>query len=130
MPVDSEHSAMAQCLRAGSRADVSRFVLTASGGPFRGWTREQMMEATPQQAGQHPTWSMGTMNTLNSATMVNKGLELIEATLLFGIAPDIIDVVVHPQSIVHSAITFADGCLLYTSPSPRDRQKSRMPSSA
>lgn len=112
VPVDSEHSAMAQCLRAGSRADVSRFVLTASGGPFRGWTREQMMEATPQQAGQHPTWSMGTMNTLNSATMVNKGLELIEATLLFGIAPDIIDVVVHPQSIVHSAITFADGATI------------------
>lgn len=112
VPVDSEHSAMAQCLRAGSRGDVSRFVLTASGGPFRGWSRQQMMEATPEQAGQHPTWSMGTMNTLNSATMVNKGLELIEATLLFDISPDVIDVVVHPQSIVHSAITFADGATI------------------
>lgn len=112
VPVDSEHSAMAQCLRAGQRGEVSRFVLTASGGPFRGWTRREMMDVTPEQAGQHPTWSMGTMNTINSATLVNKGLELIEATLLFGVDPDDIDVTVHPQSIVHSAITFVDGATI------------------
>lgn len=109
VPVDSEHSAMAQCLRAGANEEVSRFVLTASGGPFRGWTREQMMDVTPEQAVKHPTWSMGTMNTINSATMVNKGLELIEAVLLFGIDPDIIDVSVHPQSVIHSMVTFVDG---------------------
>ncbi len=112
VPVDSEHSAMAQCLRAGRVDEVDRYVLTASGGPFRGWTREQMWDVTPEQAAAHPTWSMGQMNTLNSATMVNKGLELIEATLLFGISPDIIDVVVHPQSIVHSMITFVDGATI------------------
>ncbi len=112
VPVDSEHSAMAQCLRAGRAEDVDRYVLTASGGPFRGWTREQMWDVTPEQAAAHPTWSMGQMNTLNSATMVNKGLELIEATLLFGISPDIIDVVVHPQSIVHSMVTFVDGATI------------------
>lgn len=112
VPVDSEHSAMAQCLRAGRQKEVSRFVLTASGGPFRGWTREEMMSVTPQQAVQHPTWSMGTMNTINSATMVNKGLELIEASLLFGIDPGIIDVTVHPQSVVHSAVTFVDGATI------------------
>ena len=112
VPVDSEHSAMAQCLRAGRTEEVSRYVLTASGGPFRGWTREQMWDVTPEQAAAHPTWSMGQMNTLNSATMVNKGLELIEATLLFGISPDIIDVTVHPQSIVHSMVTFCDGATI------------------
>ncbi|WP_273412109.1 1-deoxy-D-xylulose-5-phosphate reductoisomerase [Corynebacterium appendicis] len=112
VPVDSEHSAMAQCLRAGRADDVDRYVLTASGGPFRGWTREHMWDVTPEQAAAHPTWSMGQMNTLNSATMVNKGLELIEATLLFGISPDIIDVVVHPQSIVHSMVTFTDGATI------------------
>ena len=109
VPVDSEHSAMAQCLRAGHPEDVARFVLTASGGPFRGRTREQMMGVTPQEAVTHPTWSMGTMNTINSATMVNKGLELIEAAMLFGIDPDIIDVTVHPQSVIHSMVTFVDG---------------------
>ena len=103
---------MAQCLRAGRTEEVSRYVLTASGGPFRGWTREQMWDVTPEQAAAHPTWSMGQMNTLNSATMVNKGLELIEATLLFGIRPDIIDVTVHPQSIVHSMVTFCDGATI------------------
>ncbi|GAB2512865.1 1-deoxy-D-xylulose 5-phosphate reductoisomerase [Corynebacterium atrinae] len=109
VPVDSEHSAMAQCLRSGSSEEVARLVLTASGGPFRGWTREQMWDVTPEQAAAHPTWSMGQMNTLNSATLVNKGLELIEATLLFGMPAERIDVTVHPQSIIHSAVTFVDG---------------------
>ena len=80
VPVDSEHSAMAQCLRSGTAEEVERLVLTASGGPFRGWSRKQMWEVTPRQAAQHPTWSMGQMNTLNSATLINKGLELIEAS--------------------------------------------------
>lgn len=112
IPVDSEHSAMAQALRSGSEYEVDRFVLTASGGPFRGWTREHMWDVTPQQAAAHPTWSMGQMNTLNSATLVNKGLELIEATLLFGIPAERIEVTVHPQSIVHSMITFIDGATI------------------
>ncbi|AKK03404.1 1-deoxy-D-xylulose-5-phosphate reductoisomerase [Corynebacterium epidermidicanis] len=112
VPVDSEHSAMAQCLMSGRRGEVARFVLTASGGPFRGWTREQMLEVTPEQAANHPTWSMGQMNTLNSATLVNKGLELIEASLLFDVDPQLIDVSVHPQSIVHSMITFHDGATI------------------
>ncbi|GAB3590652.1 1-deoxy-D-xylulose 5-phosphate reductoisomerase [Corynebacterium faecale] len=109
IPVDSEHSAMAQCLRSGTADEVARIVLTASGGPFRGWTREAMWDVTPEQAAAHPTWSMGQMNTLNSATLINKGLELIEATLLFNTDPDLIDVSVHPQSIIHSMITFKDG---------------------
>lgn len=109
VPVDSEHSAMAQCLRAGERGELARLVLTASGGPFRGYSRDQLWDVTPQQAAQHPTWSMGQMNTLNSATLVNKGLELIEASLLFDIEPALIDVTVHPQSIVHSMATFCDG---------------------
>jgi len=109
VPVDSEHSALAQCLRGGSADEVAKLVLTASGGPFRGWTAEQLEHVTPEQAGAHPTWSMGPMNTLNSASLVNKGLELIEAHLLFGIPYQRIDVVVHPQSIVHSMVTFTDG---------------------
>ncbi|MDK8544983.1 1-deoxy-D-xylulose-5-phosphate reductoisomerase [Corynebacterium pseudodiphtheriticum] len=112
VPVDSEHSAMAQALRSGRREEVSRLVLTASGGPFRGWNRSRMWEVTPQQAAAHPTWSMGQMNTLNSATLVNKGLELIEASYLFDFPASSIDVVVHPQSIVHSAVTFYDGSTL------------------
>ncbi len=112
VPVDSEHSALAQCLRGGSADEVARLVLTASGGPFRGWTAEQLQDVTPEQAGTHPTWSMGPMNTLNSASLVNKGLELIETHLLFGIDYDRIDVVVHPQSIVHSMVTFTDGSTL------------------
>ncbi|MDY6050154.1 MAG: 1-deoxy-D-xylulose-5-phosphate reductoisomerase [Corynebacterium sp.] len=112
VPVDSEHSAMAQALRSGSHGEVDHLVLTASGGPFRGWTREEMWPVTPQQAGNHPTWSMGQMNTLNSATLVNKGLELIEASLLFDIEPARIQVSVHPQSIVHSAVTFVDGATI------------------
>ncbi|MFY2860256.1 1-deoxy-D-xylulose-5-phosphate reductoisomerase [Mycobacterium sp. THU-M104] len=109
VPVDSEHSALAQCLRGGSPGEVANLVLTASGGPFRGWSAADLRGVTPAQAGAHPTWSMGPMNTLNSASLVNKGLELIETHLLFGIPYDRIEVVVHPQSIVHSMVTFVDG---------------------
>jgi 1-deoxy-D-xylulose-5-phosphate reductoisomerase len=109
VPVDSEHSALAQCLRAGQPNEVAKLVLTASGGPFRGASAAELEHVTPEQAGAHPTWSMGPMNTLNSASLVNKGLEVIETHLLFGVPYDRIDVVVHPQSIVHSMVTFADG---------------------
>lgn len=109
VPVDSEHSALAQCLRSGSADEVAKLVLTASGGPFRGWSAAQLEPVTPEQAGAHPTWNMGPMNTLNSASLVNKGLELIETHLLFGVPYDRIEVVVHPQSIVHSMVTFTDG---------------------
>ena len=109
VPVDSEHSALAQCLRAGSADEVAKLVLTASGGPFRGWSAAQLASVTPEQAGAHPTWNMGPMNTLNSASLVNKGLELIETHLLFGVPYQRIEVVVHPQSIVHSMVTFVDG---------------------
>ncbi|NLG45612.1 MAG: 1-deoxy-D-xylulose-5-phosphate reductoisomerase [Gordonia sp.] len=112
VPVDSEHSAIAQCLRGGTPAEVDRLVLTASGGPFRGWSAEQVRDVTPEQAGKHPTWSMGPMITLNSATLVNKALEVIEAHLLFDVAYDRIDVTVHPQSIVHSMVTFVDGATI------------------
>ena len=112
VPVDSEHSALAQCLRGGTPDEVAKLVLTASGGPFRGWTAAQLEGVTPEQAGAHPTWAMGPMNTLNSASLVNKGLELIETHLLFGIPYDRIEVVVHPQSIVHSMVTFIDGSTL------------------
>jgi 1-deoxy-D-xylulose-5-phosphate reductoisomerase len=112
VPVDSEHSAMAQCLRGGTADEVGKIVLTASGGPFRGWTAERLEDVTPEQARAHPTWSMGPMNTLNSASLVNKGLELIETHLLFGVTYDRIEVVVHPQSIVHSMVTFTDGSTL------------------
>ncbi|OZE94746.1 1-deoxy-D-xylulose-5-phosphate reductoisomerase [Rhodococcus sp. 14-2470-1b] len=109
VPVDSEHSALAQCLRGGRAAEVDRLILTASGGPFRGWSEVELKSVTPEQAAAHPTWSMGPMNTLNSATLVNKGLELIETHLLFDIPYDRIDVTVHRQSIVHSMVTFFDG---------------------
>jgi 1-deoxy-D-xylulose-5-phosphate reductoisomerase len=109
VPVDSEHSALAQCLRAGSAAEVARLVLTASGGPFRGRRREELAEVTAEQALAHPTWRMGPVVTVNSATLVNKGLELIETHLLFGVPYDRIDVVVHPQSMIHSMVTFTDG---------------------
>ena len=108
-PVDSEHSAIAQCLAAGTMQEVSRLILTASGGPFRGWTRARLNDVTPQQALAHPTWSMGPLVTVNSATLVNKGLEVIEAHLLFDLPLDRIDVVVHPQSVVHSMVEFVDG---------------------
>ncbi|WP_405491754.1 1-deoxy-D-xylulose-5-phosphate reductoisomerase [Nocardia sp. NBC_00511] len=112
VPVDSEHSALAQCLRGGRAEEVARLVLTASGGPFRGWTTEMLESVNPAEAKTHPTWSMGPMNTLNSASLVNKGLELIETHLLFGVPYDRIDVTVHPQSIVHSMVTFTDGSTL------------------
>ena len=109
VPVDSEHSAIAQCLRSGQATEVKRLVLTASGGPFRAMKREQLQDVTPQQALNHPTWSMGPVVTVNSATMMNKGLEVIEAHLLFEIDFENIDVVVHPQSVVHSMVEFIDG---------------------
>ncbi|WP_245847033.1 1-deoxy-D-xylulose-5-phosphate reductoisomerase [Dietzia natronolimnaea] len=112
VPVDSEHSAMAQCLRSGTADEVAGLVLTASGGPFRGRTRAQLADVTAEQALQHPTWAMGRMITLNSATLVNKALELIEAHLLFGVPYDRIEVTVHPQSVVHSAVTFVDGATI------------------
>ena len=107
--VDSEHSALAQSLRSGSASEVRRLVLTASGGPFRGMTRAQLADVTPEQALKHPTWSMGPLVTINSATLMNKGLEIIEAHLLFDIDLDSIEVVVHPQSVVHSMVEFIDG---------------------
>ncbi|MBF4561819.1 1-deoxy-D-xylulose-5-phosphate reductoisomerase [Microbacterium sp. VKM Ac-2870] len=109
VPVDSEHSAIAQALRAGSAGEVQRLVLTASGGPFRGRSRAELAGVTPAQALAHPTWDMGRVVTTNSATLVNKGLEVIEAHLLFGVDYDAIDVVVHPQSVVHSMVEFVDG---------------------
>jgi 1-deoxy-D-xylulose-5-phosphate reductoisomerase len=112
VPVDSEHSALAQCLRSGRAEDVRRLILTASGGPFRGRKREDLTEVTPDQAKAHPTWDMGPIITINSATLVNKGLELIEAHLLFDVPFNAIDVVVHPQSIVHSMVEFVDGSTL------------------
>jgi 1-deoxy-D-xylulose-5-phosphate reductoisomerase len=112
VPVDSEHSALAQCLRGGSPGEVAKLILTASGGPFRGWTRAQLATVRPEQALAHPTWAMGPLVTTNSATLINKGLELIEAHLLFGVGYDRIDVVVHPQSAVHSMVEFTDGSTL------------------
>ena len=117
VPVDSEHSAIAQCLRAGTSTEVRRLVLTASGGPFRGRTRDDLTEVTVEEALQHPTWSMGPVITINSATLVNKGLEVIEAHLLFDIPFDRIEVVVHPTSDVHSMVEFVDGStILQASP--------------
>ena len=112
VPVDSEHSALAQCLRGGRADEVRRLVLTASGGPFRGRTRAELADVTPEQALDHPTWDMGPVITVNSATLVNKGLEVIEAHLLFGTPYDALDVVVHPQSLVHSMVEFVDGSTL------------------
>jgi 1-deoxy-D-xylulose-5-phosphate reductoisomerase len=109
VPVDSEHSAIAQALLAGAPGEVRRLVLTASGGPFRGWTRDRLATVTPEQALAHPTWDMGVVVTTNSATLVNKGLEIIEAHHLFGIPYDRIEAVVHPQSVVHSMVEFVDG---------------------
>jgi 1-deoxy-D-xylulose-5-phosphate reductoisomerase len=112
VPVDSEHSALAQCLRGGRAEEVRRLILTASGGPFRGWSREQLAGATRDQALAHPTWQMGPLVTINSATLVNKGLETIEAHELFGLDYDRIDTVVHAQSVIHSMVEFVDGSTL------------------
>lgn len=109
VPVDSEHSAIAQALRSGTAAEVRRLVLTASGGPFRGRSRESLANVTPREALAHPTWDMGLVVTTNSSTLVNKGLEIIEAHLLFDVPYEKIDVTVHPQSIVHSMVEFVDG---------------------
>lgn len=109
VPVDSEHSAIAQALTAGAASEVRRLVLTASGGPFRGRSRESLAGVTPREALAHPTWDMGLVVTTNSATLVNKGLEVIEAHLLFDVPYDRIAVTVHPQSIVHSMVEFVDG---------------------
>ena len=112
VPVDSEHSALAQCLVGGRADEVRRLVLTASGGPFRGRTRAELAGVTPEQAMAHPTWAMGPVITINSATLVNKGLEVIEAHLLFDIPMDRITVMVHPQSVIHSMVEFVDGSTL------------------
>lgn len=118
VPVDSEHSALAQCLRGGTPDEVRRLVLTASGGPFRGRTRDELASVTPAEAMNHPTWDMGPVITINSATLVNKGLEVIEAHLLFGVPYDRIEVVVHPTSVVHSMVEFHDGSTLVQASPP------------
>jgi len=112
MPVDSEHSALHQCLRAGARGEVKRLILTASGGPFLDWSLEEMARATPEDALKHPRWEMGKKVTIDSATMMNKALEMIEARWLFGIDPGKIDVLVHPESVVHSLVEFEDGSVI------------------
>lgn len=111
-PVDSEHSAIWQCLRAGTHAEVSRLIVTASGGPFRGRSRAELADVTPEQALNHPTWHMGPVVTINSSTLMNKGLEVIEASRLFDIPPERIAVTVHPQSVVHSMVEFVDGATI------------------
>lgn len=121
VPVDSEHSAIAQALRSGTGVEVRRLVLTASGGPFRGRTRESLRDVTPREALAHPTWDMGLVITTNSATLVNKGLEVIEAHLLFDVPYDQIEVTVHPQSIVHSMVEFIDGSTIAQASPPNMR---------
>jgi 1-deoxy-D-xylulose-5-phosphate reductoisomerase len=118
LPVDSEHNAIFQALGAGARADVKRVILTASGGPFRTWTLEAIRAATPEQALRHPNWSMGPKITVDSASMMNKGLELIEAHHLFALKPDEIDVLVHPQSVVHGLVEYRDGSVVAQLGSP------------
>ena len=112
LPVDSEHSAIFQCLAGHNRSDVHRIILTASGGPFREWLKEKLAEATVADALRHPTWKMGAKITVDSATLMNKGLEIIEARWLFDVRPDQVQVVVHPQSIVHSMVEYIDGAVL------------------
>jgi 1-deoxy-D-xylulose-5-phosphate reductoisomerase len=112
VPVDSEHSALAQCLRGGAAAEVTKLILTASGGAFRDRRREELAGVTPDEALKHPTWDMGPVVTINSATMVNKALEVIEAHELFGVSYEDIEVMVHPQSVLHSMVEFADGSTL------------------
>ena len=112
LPVDSEHNALHQCLRGEKRSEVRRIILTASGGPFRTKTKTQMQESTVSEALRHPTWNMGAKITIDSATLMNKGLEVIEAHWLFGFTPDQIDIVVHPESVVHSMIELVDGSVI------------------
>jgi len=112
IPVDSEHSAIFQVFEPQNAAQVSRLVLTASGGPFRSWSREQMAQASPEQALAHPNWNMGAKISVDSATMMNKGLEVIEAAYLFAMPPERVDVLIHPQSIVHSLVEYMDGSTL------------------
>lgn len=112
IPVDSEHSAIFQALQSGTEKEVARIVLTASGGPFRGWSSQQLQDVTPEMALQHPTWKMGKKITVDSATMMNKALEIIEARWLFGIESERIEVVVHPQSMIHSFVEFIDGSVI------------------
>ena len=111
VPIDSEHSAIFQCL-TGRRGELRRILLTGSGGPFRGWTREQTASVTPEQAVRHPNWAMGAKISVDSATMMNKGLEFIEAMHLFGVTPDEIEVLIHPESVVHSAVELVDGTVI------------------
>ena len=111
LPVDSEHSAIFQCLE-GRREQLRKILLTGSGGPFRGWTREQTAAVTPEQAVRHPNWSMGAKISVDSATMMNKGLEFIEAMHLFAVRPEDIQVVIHPQSVIHSMVELTDGTVL------------------
>jgi 1-deoxy-D-xylulose-5-phosphate reductoisomerase len=112
LPIDSEHNGAHQCLRAGNRSQVARLILTASGGPFRNTPRERLAEVTPQEALNHPTWKMGNRITIDSATLMNKGFEVIEACWLFDFAPSQVDVVIHPQSSIHAMIEFTDGSVL------------------
>jgi 1-deoxy-D-xylulose-5-phosphate reductoisomerase len=118
LPVDSEHNAIFQCLADNRSTDVAKLVLTASGGPFRGWSREQMAAASPEQAVAHPNWSMGAKISVDSATMMNKGLELIEAHHLFGVPSDRLEILVHPQSVIHSMVEYVDGSVLAQLGSP------------
>src|SRR5512133_2818443 len=112
LPIDSEHNGAHQCLRAGNREQVARLILTASGGPFRNTPREALAAVTPAQALKHPTWQMGNRITIDSATLMNKGFEVIEACWLFGFTPAQVDVVIHPQSTVHALIEYTDGSVL------------------
>jgi 1-deoxy-D-xylulose-5-phosphate reductoisomerase len=118
LPVDSEHNAIFQCIACSRKEDVSKIILTASGGPFRTATADAIASATPAQAVAHPNWSMGAKISVDSATLMNKGLELIEAHYLFGLAPERIDVVIHPQSVIHSLVEFVDGSVLAQLGSP------------
>ncbi len=112
LPVDSEHSAIFQALQSGRPSEVRRVILTSSGGPFRGWSRERLRDVTPEMALEHPTWNMGRKITIDSATMMNKALEVIEARWLFGLPVEKIEVVIHPQSVVHSMVEFVDGAVM------------------
>jgi 1-deoxy-D-xylulose-5-phosphate reductoisomerase len=112
LPVDSEHNAVFQSMSGGARGDVRRIIITASGGPFRTWSIDEIRKATVEQALKHPNWSMGPKITIDSASMMNKGLEIIEAHHLFDAGPDEIDVLVHPQSIVHGGVEFVDGSMV------------------